>query len=81
MSACETEDCTRRGARRRKLKTAAIGKLERRAWAGTAADYVPLISYGDRFREGHRHRPAAQCGGAGIGDIHLDLEVRVVNKD
>jgi hypothetical protein len=61
-------------ARSRKLPTATVGELMRRAGIGTGtAGHVPLIGNRDCFREVQRHCPAAERGGAGIGHTHVHL--------
>ena len=74
MTALEAEDVGRRLARGRQLPAVLVRKLERRAGVGARARRIPLADDRYRFREGQRHRPRAQCRGAGVGDRNVHLE-------
>ena len=76
MVALKTEDVGRRLARGRQLPAVVVGELERRArsGAGRAARHVPLGDRRDLLGKVQRHRPAAERGGAGIGDRYVHLE-------
>ena len=76
MSTREAEHTVAGRAGRRQLPAATVGELEARARIGAGARaHVPLVGYRDLFREGQGHRPVAQCGGAGVGDAHVHLEL------
>jgi hypothetical protein len=51
-----------------------ISELEGRAGIGAGPGHVPLGHRCNLFREVQRHCPAAQRGGAGIGDTHIHLK-------
>ena len=77
MVTLDAEGAADGAARRRELPGAArtVGKLEARARIGARpGSDVPLIGYGDRFREIQRDGPAADRSGAGVGNRYIHLE-------
>src|SRR5688572_22070793 len=76
MSPLEAE-CVNGAAGSRELPGAAnaVGELESRARIGACPSRdVPLVGHGNCFREGQRHGPAAERGGAAVGYRYIYLE-------
>jgi hypothetical protein len=75
MITLDAEHITGGLTRGRELPAATVGELMRRAGIGAGtAGHVPLIGNRDCFREVQRYRPAAERGGAGIGNAHIHLK-------
>jgi hypothetical protein len=75
MIALNAEHTARGCAGGGELPTATVSKLEAGAGVGACtAGNVPLIGDGYLFRKDQRQRPAAQGGGAGIGDRYIKLK-------
>jgi hypothetical protein len=75
MRTIETKSAGYSLARGRQLIAEGVGELEARAGIGTRPGGVPMIENVHCFRKIQRNRPAAQGGSAGVGDIHLQLEI------
>jgi hypothetical protein len=76
MGALKSKDIARRLTGSRELIGTAIGKLEGCTGIGAGArTHVPLVGDRHLLREGESHRPTGQCGGAGIGNAHVQLEL------
>ena len=73
MRALEAKHVGSGGARSRKLPAAAVGELMRRARVGTSPRRVPATGDVRRFSKVQRQCPAADRGGAAIGDRHVNL--------
>ena len=74
MVALHTESIGRGLTGSRELPAAAVAELETRAGLRARPGYIPCVIGADLFREIQRHGPAAERGGACVGDTHVQLE-------